>query len=318
MSFQILGTGRAQPEYILTNDELSTMVDTSDEWIVPRTGIKTRRICTHETLTDLAAAAARQAIASAGLAPSDIGLIICSTLQGDYKTPMLSGMLLRELHISCPVFDLNAACSGFIYALDTAAAYLDSGRADNILVVGAEMMTKHIDWSDRATCVLFGDGAGAVVLKKGTNLLSMRVRAKADEQMLLAIGGTHGESPFYKAPKLDEYLHMAGGEVFKFAVGSMCRDVKAVMKEAGVTPADVRYILPHQANVRVITAAAERLGFREEQVGVNIDHCGNTSSASIPLLLDEMVEAGRIARGDILVMTAFGGGLTSGACVVKY
>ena len=318
MSFQIIGTGRAQPEYVLTNDELSTMVDTSDEWIVPRTGIRTRRICTHETLTDLAAAAARQAIANAGLSPSDIGLIICSTLQGDYKTPMLSGMLLRELRAGCPVFDLNAACSGFIYALDTAAAYLDSGRADHILVVGAEMMTKHIDWTDRATCVLFGDGAGAVVLKKGDGLLSIRIRAKADDQMLLAVGGAHGESPFYKAPKLDEYLHMAGGEVFKFAVGSMCRDVRAVMKEAGVTPGDIRYVLPHQANVRVIDAAAERLGFGKEQVGVNIDHCGNTSSASIPMLLSEMVDDGKIARGDLLVMTAFGGGLTSGACVVRY
>lgn len=317
MSFQIIGTGRSVPEYVLDNNTLSTMVETSDEWITTRTGIKTRHICTSESLLDLAAGASRQALERAGISADALDLILCTTVQGEYATPSLSCLVQREIGAGCPAFDLNAACTGFLYALDTAAAYLDSGRARNILIVSAEMMSRLIDWSDRATCVLFGDGAGAVVLTSGEGLLACRLAAKGDDR-LLAIGGNAGNSPFYKNEAPAPYLHMAGGEVFKFAVTSMCGGVRDALADAGLSIDDVHMVIAHQANMRILKAAQERLGLADEQVASALDHYGNTSSASIPILLSELAESGRIHSGDILVLSAFGGGLTSGACVIKY
>lgn len=316
MSFQIAGTGRAYPALVLTNEMVSRMVDTNDEWITSRTGIKTRYICTEETLLELSVKAAENALKKAGMPASDIDLIICSTIQGDYMTPSLSCLVQRDLGAKCAAVDINAACSGFLYALDIADAYFASGKVNNVLVVAAEMMSRHIDWTDRATCVLFGDGAGAVVLKKGDGLKSIKITAKGDDK-LLTIGSVFCHSPFAKQPQPDPNFRMAGGEVFKFAVASILKDVKDVMKAAGVTVSDIKMMVPHQANLRVFQAAKEKLGFKDEQIASGIDHYGNTSSASIPLLLDELVEEGKLIAGDIIVLTAFGGGLTTGACVIK-
>ncbi len=316
MSFQIIGTGRAHPEFVLDNNMLSEIVDTDNEWIVTRTGINTRYVSTHETITELSVKAAENALEKANLTGKDLDLILCSTMKGDYACPSLACLVQRDIGADCPAVDLNAACSGFLYALDQADAYIASGKAETVLVVSAEMMSRHLDWTDRGTCVLFGDGAGAVVLKKGDGLKSIKITAKGDDQ-LLVIGNTFCPSPYSKQVDVDPRFRMKGGEVFRFAVTSVLRDVKEVMKEAGVTVEDVKMMVPHQANLRVFQAAKEKLGFSEEQLAMGIDHYGNTSSASIPLLLDELVEEGRLKSGDIIVMTAFGGGLTTGACVIK-
>lgn len=316
MSFQIAGTGRAHPAKVLTNEMLSSMVDTTDEWIVSRTGINTRYVCTDETLLDLSKEAAQKALEKAGMSPKDLDLIICSTMKGDYATPSMACLVQKEIGADCPAFDLNAACSGFLYGLDAADAYMASGKAETVLVIGAEMMTRHLDWSDRATCVLFGDGAGAVVLKKGDGLKSIKITARGDNR-LLVIGSTFNESPFGKQLEVDPHFRMNGGEVFKFAVGAILKDVREVMAKAGVAVSDVKMMIPHQANLRVFQAARDKMGFAEEQIAVGIDHYGNTSSASIPLLLDELIEEGKLVKGDIIVLTAFGGGLTTGACVIK-
>lgn len=316
MSFQIIGTGRAHPKLVLTNEMVSKLVDTDDEWITSRTGIKTRYISTDETIEELSVKAADNALKKAGISGSEIDLIICSTMQGDYMSPSLSCLIQKDIGAHCPAFDVNAACSGFLYALDIADAYISSGKADTVLVVAAEQMSRHIDWTDRATCVLFGDGAGAVVLRKGDGLKSIKITARGDNK-LLVIGSVFCHSPFARQPQIDPNFHMAGGEVFKFAVASILKDVKDVMKAAGVSAKDIKMMVPHQANLRVFQAAKEKLGFTEEQVACGIDHYGNTSSASIPLLLDELIEDGKLTAGDTIVLTAFGGGLTTGACVIK-
>ncbi|MDD4583140.1 MAG: beta-ketoacyl-ACP synthase 3, partial [Eubacteriales bacterium] len=243
MSFQIVGTGRANPALVLTNEMVSKLVDTNDEWIVTRTGINTRYVSTDETLLDLSVEAANNALNKAGIEGKDLDLIICSTLEGDYITPSLSCLVQREIGAVCPAVDINAACSGFIYGLDMADAYITSDKAETILLIGAEMMTRHLDWKDRSTCVLFGDGAGAVVLKKGNGLKSIKITAKGDDK-LLVIGNVFCSSPFSNQPQTDPHFRMNGGEVFKFAVGSALRDVKEVMKKAGVTVSDVKMLIP--------------------------------------------------------------------------
>ncbi|HHX13788.1 MAG TPA: ketoacyl-ACP synthase III [Clostridiales bacterium] len=316
MSFRIIGTGRAHPEYVLTNDKLSEFLDTDDEWITTRTGISTRYIATDETLTGIGTLAGKRAIEKAGIKPTDLDLIICSTIRAEYACPSMACLVQREIGADCPAYDINAACTGFLYALEMADAFIASGKAQNVLVICAELMSRHLDWADRATCVLFGDGAGAAVLQKGDGLKSIRVTAKGDDE-LLVVGNPFCDSPFYTGPERAPEVYMNGGEVFKFAVGAILKDVRHVMKQAGVKQEDVKMMVPHQANDRIIDFARQKLGFREDQVASGIDHWGNTSSASIPLLLDELIEEGRIKTGDLLVMTAFGGGLTTGACVIE-
>jgi len=318
MSFYIAGTGYAHPEKVLDNEALTQMVDTSDEWITTRTGIRSRYIATTETLTDLAVAAGRKALDTAGDHAEKVDMVICSTVCGDTKCPTLAGNVLGGLNLRCPAFDVNAACSGFLYALQTAAAYLDAGLADTVLVIAAEMMSRLVDWTDRRSCVLFGDGAGAVLLKKGKGLLSMSLHAQPDTKGLLNIGQGKNHSVFDTHEMVESTLSMNGPEVFKFAVTSMCRDIKDVLCKANLTPADIKMVLPHQANLRIIETARQKLGFVPEQMAVNIERYGNTSSASIAILLAELVESGQLQRGDNLVCTAFGGGLTSAACVIKY
>lgn len=316
MSFKIIGAGMGLPALSVTNNDLSKLVDTSDEWISTRTGIKSRYICTNETMFDLSFSAAQNALKNSGISAAELDLIICSTVQSDYVTPSLSCLIQHGLGAKCPAFDINAACSGFIYALDVAVAYFESGRANNILIVSSEIMSKHVDWTDRATCVLFGDGAGAVVLTKGDGLLSIKITSQGDDK-LLTIGASIGASPFAEKRGESKFLKMQGSEVFKFAVTSMCRDINDVVEKAGLKIEDIKKVIPHQANLRIIHSAAEKLKLREEQMVHGIEKYGNTSSASIPILLSELFENKELESGDIIVLSAFGGGLTSGACAIE-
>lgn len=317
MSFSIIGTGSALPLQTKTNKELSMLVDTNDEWIKTRTGIQKRHICSDETLSDLAASAALDALKSANIEPSELDLIICSTIRGDYYTPSLSCIVQSRINASCPAFDVNAACSGFIYALDIASTFFCSKKTKKVLIVSAEKMSSMVNWEDRATCVLFGDGAAAVVLSEGDDLLSIKLSASGNSDIMY-IPNTSGNSPFSSLEKLPQYLTMNGQGVFKFAVSSMCNNLMEVINKAGISEHDVDYILPHQANMRIIEAAQNRLSLPKEKYLINIDSYANISSVSIPLLLDKKNKEGLFKKGDILAMSAFGGGLTTGACVIRW
>lgn len=316
MSFNIIGTGRAAPSFVLTNEKISEIVDTNDEWITSRTGIRERHIATDETLCSLSSAAAKDALKQSGLLPTQLDLIICATMEADDQTPSLACMVQREISATCPAFDLNAACTGFLYAMEVAASFMDSGRAEHILIIAAEMVSKHVDWTDRATCVLFGDGAGAAVLKKGDGYLASHLSATGNDTFL-NIPGKNGTSPYSTLPKRAPVLSMAGSDVFKFAVHAMSNDIRTVLEQSGLQIADIKKFIPHQANIRIIRTAMKNLGLVEDQVAIGVDRYGNTSSASIPLLLSELFDQQELNPGDIIVLAAFGGGLTSGACIIK-
>ena len=317
MSFKIIGTGSAHPVCSRTNDDLAEFLDTSDEWIYTRTGIKSRYVCTDETITDVAAAAGQAALQNAGIRAEEVDCIICTTIRGDFFTPSLACVLQQRLGARCPAFDLNAACSGFVYALDVAAGFFDRNRAKRILIVSCENMSKMLDWNDRRTSVLFGDGAGAVVLEKGENLLSIYLSAQGNPDVMF-IPNVSGNSPFNRAPKPESYLTMHGQEVYKFAVNAMTHDLEQVIREAGLQQEDVNHVLPHQANIRIINAAKKHLNIPEDRYHTNIERYGNISSAAIPILMDELNRADTFRSGDILALSAFGGGLTTGACVIRW
>ncbi len=319
MSFTIIGTGSAYPSCVKTNDDLSKLVDTSDEWIKTRSGISRRHICTEETITDLSVKAALSALENAGISAQELDLIICTTVRGDYFTPSLACLVQMHINAKCPAFDVNGACTGFIYALDVALGYFARKKAKKILVISAETMSKMIDWTDRATCVLFGDGAGAVVLSEGDDLLSIKLTADGNDKMLL-IPSVEGDCPYslHKENKKNSYISMQGQEVFKFAVNAICADLKDVIEEANLTEEDIDYVLLHQANIRIIESAKNKLNISKEKYLVNIEEYGNTSSATIPILLDESNKNNLFKKGDILAFSAFGGGLTTGACIIRW
>ena len=317
MSFQILGTGSAYPACVKTNDDLTALVETSDEWISTRTGIRSRHVSTDETISDFALEAALHALEDAGTAPEKLDLIICATVRGDYLTPSLACVLQKRLNAGCPAFDVNAACTGFVYALDVALGYFARGCVKKVLVVAADEMSKLVDWNDRSTCVLFGDGAGAVVLGQGEGLLSIKLGAEGDEEVL-KIDSSSGNSPFAKSRDLSPFVFMNGREVYKFAVAAMCGDLEEVIAQAGLSQQDIDFVLPHQANRRIIETAVGKLDIPPERYRYNMERYGNTSAASIPILLDEISRAGELKPGNLLALSAFGGGLTKGACVIRW
>ncbi len=317
MNLQIIGTGSAYPACTKNNEDLSSFLDTSDEWIMSRTGIKSRHISTTETMSELAAGAAKRALEDANTKAEELDLIICATIQGDYITPSLACVVQKEINAHCAAFDINAACPGFIYGLDVALGYFARQKAKKILLVAAEMMSKHADWHDRATCVLFGDGAGAVVLSQGDCLLSIKTSAKGVID-ILKINGKTGNNPFAEQKEDSPYLYMNGQEVYKFAVAAMCSDLKEVIADAGLMEDEIDLVLPHQANIKIIDAAKSKLNIPEDRYCYNIERFGNTSAASIPILLDELNKEGKLKKGQILAMAAFGGGLTTGACIIKW
>lgn len=316
MSFKIIGTGSAYPEKVITNDDLTTFLDTSDEWIKTRTGVSERRVCTNESINDLAVISAQKALDNAGILPDNVDLIICATLGGDFITPSTACYIQKEVGAKCPAFDINAACSGFIYALDVAAGYFSRGNVKNILVTVAENMSGLLNWKDRATCVLFGDAASSVVLTKGEGLKSIYISASGNSDVL-KINAVRNDTPWKKQDE-NEGLYMNGQEVFKFAVSSMVKDIRRVAKEAKIKEEEIDIVLPHQANIRIIDFAKEKLSIPKERYYTNLERYGNTSAVGIPLLIDELNRDGKLKNGDIIAISAFGGGLTSGACIIEW
>lgn len=314
---RILGTGSALPSYTLTNQRLTEFLDTSDEWIRSRTGICSRQIITDETLAQLGTRAALNALEDSGVAASDIDLIICTTVRGDTVTPSLACTLQSEIGAVCPALDINGACAGFIYALDMADAYFASGKVRRILIVSAEGMSRLVDWTDRSTCVLFGDGAGAVVVDGGEGLFRSRLTSDGNAAPLNIIP-YGGNSPFVHEHAQPRLLYMDGQEIYRFAVSHSTEDLQKVIAEAGLDAERIDHFLLHQANKRIVDAVRARLKQPEEKFPTNVQVRGNTSSASVPILLDEQNRAGRFHRGDMLAMSAFGAGLTTAACIIEW
>ncbi len=315
---RIIGTGSYLPKKVLTNRDLEKMVDTSDEWIRSRSGIRERHIAADdEVASDLAHAAATRAIASAGLTPADIDLVIVATTTPDMVFPSTACILQSKLGIGgCPAFDVQAVCSGFIYAISIANMFICSGQATRALIVGAEVYSRILDWTDRTTCVLFGDGAGAVVLSGSDEpgVLATKLHADGSYSDKLSVpgwvcGGKTVGSPF---------VQMDGGSVFKFAVRVFEEVAHEVLEAAGLTIADVDWFIPHQANIRIMEASARKLKLPLDRLISTVERHGNTSAASIPLALDESVSAGRIKRGDTLLLEGVGGGFTWGGVLVRY
>ncbi|MDQ8733397.1 beta-ketoacyl-ACP synthase III [Paenibacillus sp. LHD-38] len=321
----IIGTGKYVPERILSNKELEAMVETNDEWIVTRTGIKERRLAAAEEATsDLALHASREAIAAAGLTAEDIDLIIVATITPDMFFPSTACLLQDKLGAKkAAAFDLSAACSGFIYGLATGSSMIASGMYKNVLVVGAETLSRITDYTDRNTCILFGDGAGAVVLgqvEEGRGFQSFELGADGSGGELLKVNGGGSRVPATEESiqTKQHYIQMAGNDVFKFAVRIMGSVAEEALLKAGIAKEEVDLLVPHQANIRIIQSALNRLSLSEDKAMINLDKYGNMSSASIPVALAEAVEQGRVKEGDRIVLVGFGGGLTWGASVLVW
>ena len=317
MSFYIAGTGSALPKKVVSNDDLSKIVETNDEWIRTRTGIRNRRVLTDETLTQLSTEAAKNALADAAVAPEKVDLVLCATWRGDTITPSQACLTAAELGITAPCFDVNAACSAMLYCFEIADSFIGTGKAETVLVLACEAMSKQIDWSDRSTCVLFGDGAAAVVLRKGEGLLGHSVACFPNGKTIYT-PAYEGESIFSTREKQKVALHMDGQETYKFAVNVMIAQMETVLARAGLCAEDIDFVLPHQANKRIIEAAAKRFKIPDEKVLVNIDAYGNMSATSIPVLLDEAARAGRFKKGDKLLFVAFGAGMTAAAAILTW
>jgi 3-oxoacyl-[acyl-carrier-protein] synthase-3 len=323
---KIIGTGSYTPEKILTNQDLEKLVDTSDEWIKSRTGISQRHIAVKgQATSDLCVASAQNALEMANISSDDIDLLLVGTVTPDYKLPSLACIVQKKLGLkNAATMDIVAACSGFIYGLAIARAHIISGIYKNIMVIGAEMLSSVTNYEDRNTCVLFGDGAGAAILtatEEDTGILATYMKSDGNLADLLCIpaGGSH--TPYSRngdTPWSDYFIQMRGNEVFKHAVRHMGDAAKRVIAEAGLTNDQIDWMIPHQANIRIIKATADRVGVPMEKVFMNIEKYGNTSAASVPLALDEAVRSGLIKTGDNIVSVAFGGGLTWGAVLFRW
>lgn len=320
---RISGTGSCVPKKVVTNHDLERIVDTSDSWISSRTGIKERRISVSETTTVMAVKAAKNALKSAEISPKEIDLVIVGTVTPEMTFPSTACFVQSHLGIrsGAAAFDISAACSGFLYALDAADKYIKAGAAKKALVIGVDQFSRIIDWKDRSTCVLFGDGAGAVVLsaeegEKG--VLSSVIHSDGRHWEMLYAPGSIQPSHFEGKPANDSHVKMNGNETFKLAVRTMGKAITDIIEDAGLTTEDIALLIPHQANIRIINATKERLKLPDDRVFTNIEKYGNTSAGSIPLALDEAVRAGRVKDSDIVVFVSFGGGLTWGATVVRW
>jgi 3-oxoacyl-[acyl-carrier-protein] synthase-3 len=321
----ILGTGSYLPPKVLTNADLEKLVDTTDEWIRTRTGICERHVVEDGVATsDLATQAALKACEASGIPPADIEMIICATFTPDNFCPSTACLIQSKIgNTRAFAYDLSAACSGFVFALNTARHFLGSGLYKNALVIGAETMSRFLDWTDRDTCVLFGDGAGAVVLgpvEPGRGILAEHMGSDGRGANQIIIPGCGARMP--ASPEVlesrNQFLKMEGREVFKFAVSIVGEAVEKALAQTNLEQADIDWLIPHQANIRIIEAAGKRLSLPSERLVVNLDRCGNTSAATIPLALDEIARDGRLQPGNIVALVAFGGGLTWGSTILRW
>ncbi|MGE6333632.1 beta-ketoacyl-ACP synthase III [Stenotrophomonas sp. NPDC077659] len=318
---RIAGTGSYLPEKVLTNADLEKMVETSDEWIQTRTGIRERHIAAKgETTSDLGYHAAVRALEAAGIDASQLDMIVVGTTTPDLIFPSTACLIQAKLGVSgCPAFDVNAACSGFVFALGVADKFIRSGDVRYVLVIGAETLTRIVDWEDRTTCVLFGDGAGAVVLKadEETGILSTHLHSDGTKKELLwnPVGVSVG---FKDGANGGGTINMKGNDVFKYAVKALDSVVDETLEANGLGKSDLDWLIPHQANLRIIEATAKRLDMSMDQVVVTVDRHGNTSSGSVPLALDTAVRSGKVERGQLLLLEAFGGGFTWGSALLRY
>jgi 3-oxoacyl-[acyl-carrier-protein] synthase-3 len=321
---RIAALGVYVPERILTNAEISQTLDTSDEWIASRTGIRERRIARpDQASSDLAVEAARRALESGGFAASDIDLVIVTTITPDMAFPATASIVADKIGATrAGAFDLEAGCTGFVYGLAVATGFVSAGIYHNILVIGTEVLSRAVDWEDRRTCVLFGDGAGAVVVtaseSAGIFSFDLGNDGSGADHLSLPAGGSRLPASHETVDARLHTMHMLGAEVYKFATRVVVESCEKVLADAGVTIADVDLFVPHQANIRIIETASKRLGFKPEQVFSNLDRYGNTSCASIPLCLAEAMENGRLKKGDTLLMAGFGAGLTWGSCLTEW
>ena len=314
---RLIGTGSALPKKIVTNEMISTFLETGDSWIVPRTGIRSRHVISDENLEDLGAEAVRSALEMSGLKSSDIDFFIVSNVISEYITPGMSCIIAEKTGIACPMIDINCACAGFIYAMDIAETYFKAGKARNVLIACVEEPTRMASWKDRGTCVLFGDGAGAAVFTAGDKLLGTSLKCEPSVEKIWQTRSLE-HTPYIIKEERDTPIQLKGREVFRFAVNACTKGVEELLSRAGISKDEVDYFLVHQANKRIIDAIA---GYLEQPCGKfpsNIEDHGNSSSASCPILLDECNRAGLFKSGDILVFSAFGAGLVSGAAILEW
>lgn len=322
MSIQIVSAGSYLPELVVTNDDLSRFLDTSDEWITTRTGIRTRHIATDETTTGMGAKAARIALENSGVRPEDIDLVICATLTPDTCVPMVAANIKKELGIeSAAAFDINGNCTGFVSAVTVAESLMKRCGYKHALVVGSDTNSQILDWSDRTTCIVFGDGAGAVVLSNTgqRGIISSCLDCAIDADGALNCHNRLEKTPFSDKERIsDTKIRMQGNKVMRFAVKAFIESVRQVTEKANISLDDVKYIVPHQANLRIIDSAANTMQVDSSRFYINIDRVANTSSGTIPIALDEMLRGNLLSRGDLIILAAFGGGLSSGAVLLEW
>ena len=314
---KISGTGSALPKKVVTNDMLAQFLDTSDEWIKTRTGVSSRFVISDEKLEDLAAEAAIKALEDAGIKAEELDFIICSNVVNEYITPQLSCIVQGTVGAHCPCIDINCACAGFIHAIEIAESFYQAGKVRNVLIVCAEEPTRMTDWTDRRTCVLFGDGAGAAVLTPGDNIKSVKLSAASATDKLWQYR-TLQMTPYITKEEKDVPLQMKGQEVFKFAVTAASKDITRALKESGMEPSQIDHYLLHQANIRIVNAIQDYMGQPHEKFPTNISDHGNSSSSSCPILLDECNRKGMFRKGDLIAMSAFGAGFVSGAVLFEW
>ncbi len=318
---KIIGTGSCLPQTVVTNDDLSKIMDTSDEWISSRTGIRERHLVKEETTTSMSVEAARRAMENAGVTAQEIDLIIVGTLSADHVTPACACEVQAAIGAQDAVaFDINAACSGFMFALNIAHAYLQMGVYKTVLILGAETLSKIMDWNDRSTCVLFGDGAGAVVVcaDERDRMLAYDQGSDGVRGSVLACKNRTNNNPLVQTGVEPEYVHMDGQEVYKFAVTAVPASLSKTIKAAGLSVEDIDYFALHQANIRIIQSVAKRLKVSEDKFPISLDHCGNISAASVPILLDEINRKGLLKPGMKIALSGFGGGLTWASAVIEW
>ena len=321
---KIKGTGSYRPVQVWDNDKLSHMMDTSDEWITQRTGIKKRHISGGENTSHFAINTARQVLERAEVAAEDVDLIIVASVTADYGTPSLACMVQKEIGaVNAVAFDVNAACSGFMFALSIADKYIKTGMYENAIVIGAETLSKIVDWKDRATCVLFGDGSGGAYVEKSEDMgiLEEELGAKGELWNILTQGYVGCSNAFNDIKHEKDnlwYVNMDGRAVFKFATKAVTKSIERVMDTAGVKADEIKYVVPHQANARIVDIISRKLGIAQDKCYMNMSEYGNTSSASIPIVLNELNEKGLIERGDKLLLTGFGGGMTWGTMLISW